>query len=770
MTEEREVSPAQPEVVEVSQNTPPEHSAPLCGKPVTGGTCNRPEKHGGRHGIVRASLTSEELREHQSALQKTHRATKKEKNQAKSYVYDSSTEPTKPEAKSLLEQRGLKNPHVIDVVHTALVRHAENSNIPANRFLFQNGIIQTQRSIEADEAQPLGNIPAETVNGELLNRAELYALYDACLAPYEPETTFEQFLEVRLNCKRDTFYLGKDVFKNDFAECHKAWRDFFPQWDPITLPRDYTQRQAIDWLASQSEVKDLLLMASRRAFKSSFMRLWLLTAIITLPDIRILIVSETRPLSKDNIEAVRGYFEVQPGFETRFQRLFPEFCIPVGDGSVMSLEVPMRRLKLPQSIESSSMDSAVAGKRSDIIIFDDPISEQSCGNDEQIRKSIAKRDMLVKLKERGGMVATLGTPYAPQDLYYVQIERASKNEDDTFAYRIDPAFQVKPEARHKLTPAQLPSLTLDDIESFLFPEGLPWKELRTDMLNNPTFFLSQNLCLFPRADDEDIRCQFTREELLAATKHPAYFQNFVTTQVVMSLDRAFSVACYADYSALTVAKIQAVNGRQAVVVVDSQLERLKESQLAHQIMLLVKKHSPTILVLEKDRGYEELITAIKKECMMNGLAAPWFRIRPIENTPNIKAKRAKRYLELPLADKRLFFQSATWNDQAFEQLERFDGISRSSGKKKDDFVDSLSLLVREFMPSNLYDTETEEQKQQREQELDAQAAAERKNHFYNRMFTGNYVPPPKVEEAQPQQPAKTDPRMVVFGFKGPWKL
>src|SRR5207245_5879648 len=123
-------------------------------------------------------------------------------------------------------------------------------------------------------------------------------------------------------------------------------------------------------------------------------------------------VSETRPLSKDNIEALRGFFKVQPGIENpyqRFQRFFVESTIPMGDGSVLSLENPMRRLRLPQSVESSSMDSTVAGRRAAIILFDDPVSDVSCTNDTQIAKSVQKRDLLVKLKNKGGVVITLGT-------------------------------------------------------------------------------------------------------------------------------------------------------------------------------------------------------------------------------------------------------------------------------------------------------------------------------------------------------------------------
>ena len=717
-----------------------------------------PKKRG--RGVDLSKLTPEEVKTHKKAINDKAQKNRRDKKKASSFVYDSATEPTKVEAKRLLEERGLQNHHVIDVVYKLLLRAAEQNSLPPNRFLFANGIKATLDSYAKKEARQLPEIQGEIVTGELLTRPELFGLYDASLAPHEPETSFDDFLGIRLNCKKDAFYLGKESFKNDFAACHRVWQEFFPKFDPTTLPPNYTQKQAIEWLASQSEVKDFLLMASRRAFKSSFARLWLISLIVTQPDIRILIVSETRPLSKDNIEAVRGYFEVQPGFETRFQRLFPEFCIPVGDGSVMSLEVPMRRLKLPQSIESSSMDSAVAGRRADVILFDDPISEVSCTNEVQIKKSVDKRDMLVKLKERGGVVVTLGTPYAANDLYAQMIERSDKNKDETFAYRIDPAFTVKPHARKKLTPALLPSLVEADIESFLFPEGLPWKELRVDMMNNPPFFMSQNLCIFPLEQDADLRCQFEHDELWARVRPASFFSRPLTAQVVMSLDRAFSVSKYADLSCLVVGKVQPVEGKLALVVIDSKMDRWKESELVRNIVELIEKHRPTVLVAEQDKGWAELSDAIRKQCVMRNIPAPWLRFKPADNSDKAKARRVKT-LELPLSDARLWFASSHWTEAALLQLEKFDGVTASNSHRKDDFPDALGSLWEAFGPRHQEEIKTEDAEKRKQEEAEEFICMARQQ-FHDRMFGNANYQRPKVEP-QPQQPQQPAPRFRQGG-------
>src|SRR5260370_1570638 len=272
--------------------------------------------------------------------QARHHQKVREKRNADSVKHDSKLEPTKPEAKHLLELRGLNNPHVIDCVYGLLVRAAEELGLPQNRFLFSHGVIQTLKSCEAKEGLPLPEIADEQVTGELLNRAELYALYDSSIA-WREELSFEEFFSIRHTCKTDCFLLGRDVLEKDFAECHRVWSDYFPRFNPDSLPANYTQKQAIKWLNEQSELKNFLLLPSLSSFKSSWSHLCPLTLILCFPDVRVLLVSETKPLSKDFIGVIRSYFETTPGQESRFNQLFPEFTIPMGDGSVLSLDCPM---------------------------------------------------------------------------------------------------------------------------------------------------------------------------------------------------------------------------------------------------------------------------------------------------------------------------------------------------------------------------------------------------------------------------------------------
>jgi hypothetical protein len=704
--------------------------------------------------------------------QARYKLKKQEKTKKENYVFSSQVEPTKPEAKKILEGRGLVNTHVVDTVYRLLIDAAEQNAVPANRFLLANGIKKTLESFDAKEARPLEVIPAEEVSGELSNRSELYSLYDASIA-WREELSFDEYLDVRQKCKRDAFYLGKEVLNKDFADCHRQWTDFFPKFDPTGLRPGYTLREAIQWLNKQSEIKNFLMLASRGAFKSSWSHVWVASLILCQPSVRVLLVSEGRDLAKDFIGALRTIFEIVPGQNSRFQNFFPEFTIPMGSGSALSLDCPMAHLRLPQSIESLSADSNAAGRRFDVGLFDDFLSDKSSGNDVQIQSTYNKFLALLKLRETAGLVLVLGTPWNQCDAYAQIIKQAKENPDSSWVYRIDPAFVVKPEARHKLTPARLTSLVEDDIESFLFPERLNWKFLRQEMSSSPSFFMSQNLCIFPKDSDSELRVTFEEADLRARMRPIGSFESTVLTRTVIGLDRAFSISKYADFSCLCVSRLQVKENRQIMAVIDVQMDRVRESELVDMCVKAIIKHEPSLFVLERDKGYESLITAIQRKLMLMGKPSPNFRAVPIPSgghNANAKAKRVKK-LELPIKEGLLWFVS-THAEAVIDQFTKYDGIHDSNSHRKDDLCDCVGLLWQECMPKDMRDIPDAElnakQKAETEEREERERQAEHRRIAHSVMFDGGSPMP-----IQPQDPSEPDgrqqpqdPRDAIFGGNG----
>lgn len=688
-------------------------------------------------------------KEKSTARVQCHRARAKAAKQAASYVFDSSAELSKTEAAELLEARGIKHPHIQKIVLAELNRFAAERELPANRFLFANGALQTLRSEEAGEAQPLDEKfrTDEDVVGELLGNSELYALYDVFFARHYPEATFEDYLKYRFRAKNDLYYLGHIMGFDGFSDCHKHWAyDFFPRWDPIRLPRNYTLKQRNNWAALQSPIKDRLLLASRRAFKSTAGRVLVAALLVTCWDATIFYISETRPLAKQNIEALRGFFEVEPGIEgpySKFQRLFPEATIAKGDGSVMEYEHPCARLRLGYAnVQSGSMDGSTAGKRSMMIVGDDIISEETSGNEDIRNKQIKKWSMVTKLREKGTYVLNLATPYHEEDCYANMIDsRASKKyQDPTFLHRVDPAFTLKPQARHKLTPALVSTITLDDIDSFLMPD-LPWEELQADMRTSPRAFLSQNLCIFPKDDDDSLQVQFTHEAIWKRVRSMSEMGSHtpVIAKNFLAVDRSGgSVARTADFQCAVVGRVQVVDGRNAAVVVDAKLSRARDSEFITETLVpLIRQHSPQVIIFEKDRGWSDFEQTLRVELLKRSVPVPWIRTLPIDNSPKAKAKLAKR-MEVPLATGRLYFNSAIADLEAcLLQLEKFDGAP-SHSTKKDDFVDSLRMLCEALLPSTFVEVETDadaaQRKKQREQNLKEEESRRQRQEYHDRMF------------------------------------
>jgi hypothetical protein len=719
-------------------------------------------------GIDLSSLTAEQLKNHKRAIDLRSHKKRRSAAKAASYSYDAKIEPRKVDALELLEARGIQNDHIRAVVYKMLLIAATRNDVPPNRFLFANGVAHTVKSYETKTAQPLSlDNPDGYPEGELSTRAELYAIFDAFWrgeAEGEEPITFEQWLSDRKKFKNSAFELSKILGKEDFGVKHQEWTDFAPRWNPIGLPPNYTQKQALGWLDAQSDKKRFLLVASRNSMKSTWARILALTLTITFPDARILMVSETNKLSRKAMKEFRGYLELAPNNPTLFQQYFPEFTISADEGQSLIYDNPMAHLNLPQnSVESSSMESANTGSRFDFCIADDPISrDNGTGNEDQRAAAVSKFGSIMKLREPSGYAINIQTPWEVDDLGDVMIKRNEEDSEKPLAVRIDPVFEIRPESRGKA----LLELKEEDVILNFLPK-LNWRFVRDEMRSPEgiKFFRAQYMCEWVPDQEDLFKCQFSHEELWSRVRPASYFSGTATAQTVMSLDRAFSTSRYADFSCIVVGKIQPVDGQNALVVVDSKMERWKESELVRNVVDLIEKHKPSVFVSEQDRGWEVLAQAIKQLCVLRGIPVPFFRWKAISPTERAKAKRIKS-LELPLSDGRLWFTTSHWTEAALLQLEKFDGVSRSNSHRKDDFCDALGLLYAEFGPRYHEELQTEDV-EKREREADEEARRERQRHFHNAMF-GGPAPAPASQPSVEERPS--DPRLAVFGRKGPWRM
>jgi len=680
-----------------------------------------PKKKGKWSGVKKGT---EEYRALDAAEKQQTRAVNKAKAELEAQGLRSEAELSRKEIKRILIADRKLRPQIAEQYIGLVQVAARDHKIPANQFLVRYGLQRTLSALSGASVELLKS-GQNIINGEVLFENELRCQFDLAMFR-QPEILFEQFLEIRRKCKTDAMFLGELIGK-DFHQCHQKWTDFFPQFNPSGLKPGYSQQEAKEWLSRQTPTpsKTFLLLASRNSYKSTWAKIWVLTFITIFPDARVLLVSETHELSKSFIGELRGFFVIRDESQPdEFQQLFAELTIPAGEGSELSYENPVRHLRLPApTLRQASADSSTVGSRADLLLCDDILSDQSCGNETQTKATVARFDSLQKLVEVNGITALLGTPWSenPPDLYKTLIERAETDPETTIAVRVDPAFVVKPHARNK----KLLDLVEEDIESFLFPERLDWKFLRSELrknLKDTSFFESQNLVRFVPPEESKWKCNFDENVLRGLVRMQHTYIGMQCLRTILSVDSSHgSTSRYADMSAIVTSKLfhDPRTGRNVFVVWDVDADKYRPAEIAARVVEAARKFNPDTIVIERPPLWEALATLIQQEGMKRSSVIPAHRIYwcpPTTNTLKSKAQRIKM-LE-PLAESGVLqFVYADWNEITISQFLTFDGVHKSTGQKKDDICDAISRGVERVLSELLHVPQT----QKSEEELEAEA-------------------------------------------------
>jgi hypothetical protein len=275
--------------------------------------------------------------------------------------------------------------------------------------------------------------------------------------------------------------------------------------------------------------------------------------------------------------------------------------------------------------------------------------------------------------------------------------------------RIDPAWTVKPDARHKL----LRQLQEEDVD-LLFPSRLTWKFLQKELRANETFYRSQNLCEFV-SDEDQIKVTFTDEDLRARLRGLTAFDKSPRVFTILAVDPAFSIARYADFSALAVIRTHQHEDRTIAFVVDVALERMRQSELGVKIVEMIQRHQADRVVIEKTGPWLDLQGHVHNAALVRSAILPhifWKQNQAGIGGPSVKAKAGRiKGLEVLLAENRLYFAFGVWNDVVFNQFTKFDGVSRSNNTRKDDAPDAIALGCEVFVPRYQSEVKTALQEQ-----------------------------------------------------------
>jgi hypothetical protein len=700
-----------------------------------------PAKAGVWAGKKKGSAEYKELDRQQAAERRDLR--QDERDQA-SRAIDFPSDLFKKDIKRILVEERRIRPLIADQIVPLVQVAARAHDIPANWHLVRYGLKNTLAGTELGEIEE-----GVVVEGEVLFKHELECIHDFSLFR-QPEISFDEFLAVRRNCKTDVMFLADLIGKNFHQSPHGKWTyEFFPRFNPDNLRPNYTQQEAREWVANQIDRHNtFLLLASRNAYKSTWAQVYVMSFVLCYPDALVILASETHDLSENLIGGLRQYFEsVDESTPDKLLQFFPEYAVPVGEGSSMVYECPIRHLRLPApTIRSISLDSSVAGGRFNLLVADDVLSDKSSGNEKQTKATTSRFDSLQKLGQaNSSFTVVLGTPWSetPPDLYKTLKERAEADPDTKIAVRVDPIMEIKPHALKK----KLTDLVEEDIESLLFPEVLDWGFIRAEIMRNPantSFFESQNLCRFVPPAESKYKCNFEEDVLRSLVVYPMVFSGWTLLRTILSVDTSASASRYADMSALIICKLyEKSDGQRVLVVFDVDMDRYRPSDLAAHIAQMHYKHNPDATTIERCQLWQALEDKIEAEANKRGFSLRnkihWRE--PGNSAVKGKAARIKN-LE-PLANsRRLLFAYHSSNEIVIQQFMHWDGIRRSGSAdfSKDDSVDAIAMAAERVAGDLLQ--RLPPQKSEAELELEARMEGDRiRKAQYDRTFGNQQLPP-----------------------------
>ncbi|MCR4260723.1 MAG: hypothetical protein NUV96_00030, partial [Candidatus Colwellbacteria bacterium] len=217
---------------------------------------------------------------------------------------------------------------------------------------------------------------------------------------------------------------------------------FFNQYilDNGKVMNEVLHREMCDFASSYRDSKGSknkkLLLEPRGTLKSTCVTVaYPLQLMLKYPDIRILIDSEKSTISKNFLASIKGHIETNPKFRDLSKYLYGKYPNPNTNKEekwtsteIVSAIRQNKSIKEP-TISCGGVDVVKVGMHYDIIIVDDPVSDNNTGTREQIEKVIQHYKLLLSLLEPNGKLIIIGTRWDFGDLYGYIIDNHAKYFD-----------------------------------------------------------------------------------------------------------------------------------------------------------------------------------------------------------------------------------------------------------------------------------------------------------------------------------------------------
>lgn len=602
--------------------------------------------------------------------------------------------------------------------------------------------------------------------------------------------SFQYWLDLRDKARKDLFWLCRLLGKGVFHSVHQYVCDQFVQknFDGMYFP-DYTiddfhemmQAQkrfanvGTDIVLGETQTREMILLESRGAYKSTINGVDAVQWVINCPDIRVMFITAFRHLAKKLAKEIKRYFYLPTkAIPTPFQMLFPEFILTGVDGrSKEPILCPARNVwSKEDTLWVTSMESSSTGDHMDILKGDDVVDPKNSADDEMRAELKFEFDSIKNDNcDPWGFIDITGTCYYTVDMY------GSRSIPNPETKRVAPfrlsrrgcwILSAEDQLLYDRGELRLTDIIEQKKAKLVFPYKLGWSKLRNILdEKDERNFKNQQLNEATDASVDDLFANHFEEMILRAHCYPKESAPKIG-EIFQAWDWAYSDHKTSDFSVgVTAIVYQNKNREYAVTVLDVIFDKWKSSELVYQMIAFHKKWNPKSVLIEKANGADLLKDNLLLKSQVLGsniINGIWWK--EVDTHSNAKRNRVKS-LEVLLNDDRLHFVNGAWIDEAFKQLKAYNG-QKSTGTRKDDIPDAMSFLI-EFLPKGWRgdsgsgdpsEAQREMDEQQRKTMLKAQHAA---------MFGGPAPTVNKPTETTPTEP-QPDPRRAMmsklFGGNG----
>lgn len=470
--------------------------------------------------------------------------------------------------------------------------------------------------------------------------------------------------------------------------------------------------------------RTMLLLDPRGFFKTWIDVANVVQLLINAPDARILLMSGVYKLTVEFLLMVKAKLYLPRGIEPKpFHLLFPEFVIRGVDGtSKEPLRIKESCEYLGSKLEHDpagatvgiiSIGSSLSGNHCEFLKFDDIVTDDNCNTTETREALKEKANGAVNLMMEWSWHDIIGTRYFPDDYYGQTIDNFNKSpEDFNLKYFKRAAWIVKPEFQ-KIEDSNIFDLK-EEMVQLVWPEHRSFKALRKMLAENVLKFRCQQLNQPVWGDESSV--SFPRE-LLEAHRNKGLLETLAMPgQVIGAIDLARENKQFSDFTALVIGKIyqegvrpspnpfsnpfaeevnpfsEQVEGKIVLVILDVQFGKWSQTEIANRIAAMHDKWRPKYWIGEDTGGLVLLKEKIAEVSKTTYGHWPYIRWDVPENSDSAKRNRIKG-VELLLRADRLFFVVSSWNNEVFEQFEKYKG-QKSTRYSKDDVPDVVSILTK----------------------------------------------------------------------------